>query len=159
MPVAEIAAAITSFRASLDITKAMIGLRDDELFRTKSIELQTAITDALEKSIAAREAYAAQLDRVDALEAEVADLKAWDAEKQNYELTKAGDAAVAFMLKPNARGTETPHWLCPNCFSNGKKSYLNPTGKQVGRGWGFKCSDCHAEPACWSRPQWNDKPA
>jgi hypothetical protein len=61
MPAAEIAAAITSFRALLDVAKAMIGLRDDELFRTKSIELQTAITDALENSIAAREAYATQI--------------------------------------------------------------------------------------------------
>jgi hypothetical protein len=39
VPVAEIAAAITSFRASLDIAKAMVTLRDQEAFRAKSIEL------------------------------------------------------------------------------------------------------------------------
>jgi hypothetical protein len=148
MPVAEIAAAITSFRASLDIAKAMIGLRDDELFRAKSIELQSAIADALEKSIAARESYAAQLDRVHALEAKVTSLEAWDAEKQNYELKKVGDGAVAYMLKPEARGSEPAHWLCPNCFAQGKKSFLNPTGKSAGRGYIYKCSSCKAEPAC-----------
>jgi hypothetical protein len=148
MPVAEIAAAITSFRASLDIAKAMIGLRDDEAFRAKSIELQTAITDALEKSIAARESYAAQLDRVHTLEAEVASLKAWNAEKQNYELKKIGDGAVAYMLKPEARGTKPPHWLCPNCFEQGKKQFLNPSGKGAGRGFIYRCSLCKSEPAC-----------
>lgn len=159
MPVAEISAAVTSLNATLQIAKAMVGLRDAEAFRAKSIEMQQTIMDALDNGIAAREAYTAQLDRVRALEAEVADLKAWNTDKQNYELTKAGDGAVAFMLKPDTRGTEIPHWLCPNCFSNGKKSFLNPTGRSAGRGWTFKCSTCNAEPACWSRPQWNDAPA
>jgi hypothetical protein len=54
MPVAEIAAGITSLRAALDITKAMIGLRDAEAFRTESIQLQGVVLEALEKSIEAR---------------------------------------------------------------------------------------------------------
>jgi hypothetical protein len=156
MPVAEIAAAIASFRASLDIAKAMIGLRDEETFRAKSIELQSAIADALEKSIAARESYAAQLDRVKALEMELASLKAWDAEKQKYELKKVGEGAVAFMLKPEARGTDPAHWLCPNCFANGQKSFLNPTGKSAGRGWTYRCSNCKAEPACSMMAVWQN---
>jgi hypothetical protein len=40
MPIAEISAGITSLRATLDIMKAMIGLRDAEAFRSKSIDLQ-----------------------------------------------------------------------------------------------------------------------
>jgi hypothetical protein len=85
MPVAEIGAAITSLNATLNIAKAMVGLRDAEAFRTKSIELQGLILDSLSKSIEAREAYSAQLDRVRTLETEVANLKAWDAEKQKYD--------------------------------------------------------------------------
>ena len=129
MPVAEIAAAITGFRASLDIAKAMIGLRDDEAFRTKAIELQTAISEALVKSIEAREAYAAQLARIRALETEIADLKAWDREKERYELTGNYMGAVTYMLKPDVRGTEPPHWLCPKCYTGGKKGFLLPTEK------------------------------
>jgi hypothetical protein len=130
-----------------------------ETFRAKSIEMQQTILDALDNGIAAREAYATQLDRIRALEAEVAALKAWDAEKQNYELKKAGDAAVAYMLKPEVRGTQPPHWLCPNCFAGGEKSFLNPVGAQAGRGWTFKCSNCNAQPACWLKPSWVDEKA
>ena len=133
MPVAEIAAGITSLRAALDITKAMIGLRDAEAFRAKSIELQGVVLEALEKSIEARETYAAQADRIRALEAEVADLKAWGAEKENYELKTVGYGTVAYMLKPQARGTEPPHWLCPNCYTQGQKGFLQPSGKRDGR--------------------------
>lgn len=143
MPVAEIAAAITSFRMSLDIAKAMVGLRDDEAFRAKSIELQGAILEALEKSIEAREAYATQLDRIRALEAEVTDLKALGGEKQRYELKKVGmSGGVAYMLKPETRGTEPPHWLCPTCFAKDKISFFQPTpGTAVGRRI-HACPDC-----------------
>jgi hypothetical protein len=157
MPIAEIAAAITGIRSALDVTKAMVGLRDAEAFRTKSIELQGIIMDAYEKGIEAREAHSAQLERVRALEAEIASLKDWSAEKQDYELKNVGDAAVAYMLKPDKRGAEPPHWLCPNCYSKGQKSFLNPTGAQVGRGWIFKCPNCNAAPACNYGPHWQDQ--
>jgi hypothetical protein len=135
----------------------MVGLRDAEAFRAKSIELQGVVLETLEKAIAAREAQTEQGDRISALEAEVTSLKSWDAEKQNYELKKSGDASVAYMLKPEARGTKPPHWLCPNCFSGGKKSFLNPLGTQVGRGWVYKCSSCSASPSCWHAPRWDEE--
>jgi hypothetical protein len=156
MVAAEISAGVTSLRAALDITKAMIGLRDAETFRSKSIELQQVIIDALTQGIEAREAYAAQLDRIRALEAEVAGLNAWDAEKQNYELKGIGNGSVAYMLKSDARGTEPAHWLCPNCFSQGKKSFLNPTGAHLGRGYMYKCGNCGTHPACDQMPEWHN---
>jgi hypothetical protein len=147
MPVAEIAAAVTGMRAALDITKAMAGLRDAEAFRGKSIELQSVVLDAFEKAIEARAAHSAQAERIRMLEAEMAGLKAWDAEKQNYELKSIGPGSVACMLKPDKRGSEAPHWLCPNCYSKGQKAFLNPTDAQVGRGWIYKCTGCGAQPA------------
>ena len=82
MAAGEIAAAVTGIRAALDITKAMVGLRDAEAFRAKSIELQAVVLDAFEKAIEARETYSTQADRIRELEAEVTDLKTWNAEKQ-----------------------------------------------------------------------------
>jgi hypothetical protein len=60
MPAAEITAALTGIRSALDITKAMINLRDAEAFRSKSIELQGVMLETLEKAIAAREAQTEQ---------------------------------------------------------------------------------------------------
>src|SRR4051812_44278993 len=108
MPIAELSAGLTSLRAALDITKAMIGLRDAEAFRSKSIELQGLILESLDNAIESRESYAAQLDRVRALETEVTQLKTWATEKEGYELKPIGRGAVAYMLKPDKRGPEPP---------------------------------------------------
>jgi flavin-binding protein dodecin len=86
MPAAEIAAAVTGFRASLEIVKAMIGLRDEEAFRAKSIELLGTVADSLEKAIEAREAYAEQADKIRALEAKIAKLESARVERAKYEL-------------------------------------------------------------------------
>jgi hypothetical protein len=158
MPAAEIAAAITGFRASLDMAKAMIGLRDDEVFRTKAIELQSSISEALVKSIEAREAYSAQLERVKTLEVEVAALKAWDGEKLRYELKPNFGGAVAYMLKPEARGTEPPHWLCPQCYSNGKKGFLLPLDHTGGIHRTYRCSECKTDRYMYGKPKWEDQP-
>lgn len=155
MPAAEIGAAITSFRMSIDIAKAMIGLRDDELFRRKSLELQSAIADALEKSIAARESYATQLERVDALETEIANLKAWDAEKKKYELKPNFGGGVAYMLKSEARGAEPPHWLCPQCYSNGKKGFLMPADHSGGIHKTYRCLECKTDRYMYGKPAWD----
>jgi hypothetical protein len=158
MPAAEIAAAVTGLRSAYEIAKAMVNLRDEEAFRNKSIELQGVVLDTLDKAIEAREEQAKQLDRIRILEAEVASLKNWDAEKQNYELKNSGEGSVAYMLKKEHRGSEPPHWLCPNCFAQGKKSFLNPTGGSLGRAWIYKCSGCNSQSGCDHRPQW-DQPS
>jgi hypothetical protein len=142
MPVAEIAAAITSSKAALDIAKAMVGLRDAETMRTKTIELQGLILEFLNKAIEAREAQSAQLNTISALETEITSLKAWDAEKQQYELTPIGHGGVAFMLKPEARSSKAPHWLCPTCFEAGKKSFFQPATTAGGFGAPVECKTC-----------------
>lgn len=156
MPVAEIAAAVTGIRSALDITKAMVGLRDAEAFRAKSIELQTVVLEALDKAIEARESYTAQADRIRALEAEMAQMKAWDAEKASYELKPIARGAVAYMLKRDKRGTEPPHWVCPTCFSKGEKSMLYFTGATVLRHMIYRCPGCDAKPSVDGDPKWLD---
>ncbi|MGD0419802.1 MAG: hypothetical protein ABSA68_09550 [Xanthobacteraceae bacterium] len=156
MPAAEIAAAVTGIRSALDIAKAMVGLRDAEAFRAKSIELQSIVLEALNKAIEARESYAAQADRVRALEAEVADLKAWGGEKEKYELKPNFGGGVAYMLKPDARGTEPPHWLCPQCYANGKKGFLLPADHTGGIHRTYTCSECKIGRYMYGKPKWDD---
>ena len=161
MPLAEIAAAITGTKASIDLAKAMIDLRDSSAFMTKSIELQTALLETLGQSIAARETQSLQLDQIRALETEVAKLKGWEAEKQTYELVTLTRGSLAFMLKPSARGSSPPHWLCPNCFANGKKSFFLPSVNKSGFSEMFQCAPCGSQIYVKARehPAWQDQPA
>jgi hypothetical protein len=41
-------------------------------------------------------------------------------------------------LHAEAKGT-FPRWLCPTCFSQGKKAFLQPTGATVARGLVHNC--------------------
>jgi hypothetical protein len=153
MPAAEIGLAVTSLRSAIDIVKAMIGLRDAEAFRAKSIELQQVISDAYSQAIEAREAQSTQLDRIRALEAEVAELKAWGTEKENYELKQLWLGGVAYMLKPECRGSEPPHWLCPQCYANGKKAFFQPQ-KGIGVNLEYACPNCRGQMFAHGRPEW-----
>jgi hypothetical protein len=155
MVIAEIASGVTSLKATFDLAKAMVGVRDAATFQAKSIELQELILSALEKAIAAREAQAAQSDEIRALEAEVTRLKDWNAEKEKYELKPTGFGGIAFMLKPGARDSQYPHWLCPTCFRKGEPAFFQPTGKTVSRGFLHRCQACNSEMVASMQPSWS----
>jgi hypothetical protein len=156
MPAAEIAAAVTSVNALLNVAKAMVGLRDAETFRARAIEFEGLILDSLTKAVQATEVQATQLDEIRALKAEVADLKAWGSEKEQYELKPVGYGAVAYMLKPEARGPKPPHWLCPNCYTQGKKGFIQPSGGTSGRATLYACTGCGGKIASEHLPAWRD---
>jgi hypothetical protein len=155
MVVAEIAAGVSSLKASFDLAKAMVDVRDAATFQAKSIELHKLILDALKEAIASSEAQTTQADEIRALEAEVTGLKNWNAEKEKYELKPTGAGSVAFMLKPEARGSQPAHWLCPTCFAKGEKAFFQPTGKSIGRGFLYACQLCRSETTGVFTPAWS----
>lgn len=144
MPAAEITAAVTSIRAAYDLTKGMIVQRDADKLTAQARELNTLLLDVLDKGISAREAQLEQLDEIRALKAEIADLKSWDAEQKRYELKSVGTGAMVYVLKPDERGTEPPHWLCPNCFAQHKKSFFQSTRKMEKGHLIFDCANCNS---------------
>ncbi len=110
-----IATALSSFKAAKDIAESMIGLRDAAAFQSKLIEFQSKIIDANNASFAAQDERASLLERIRDLEKQVADFKAWEAEKQKYELKEVWPGATTYVLKEDAKGAEPIHWLCANC--------------------------------------------
>lgn len=152
MDIATIGGTLASINAARDIAKTMIGLRDTELLQSKTIELNGLILEALGKAIEARQAEAAQVDEIRALKEEIAQLKAWGAEKTRYELKQVDSGFVAYMLKPEERGTEPPHWLCATCYSNGEKGFVQSQGRTKDeRHITLKCGTCNATAAA----HWN----
>jgi Zn finger protein HypA/HybF involved in hydrogenase expression len=123
----------------------MVGLRDAAAFQGKLIEFQSKIIDANNAAFAAQDERAALLERIRELEKQVADFKAWETEKQRYELTALSHGAFAYALKKEAARGEPPHWICAACYSKGEKTILqcasNPNLVQVR----YKCPRCHSE--------------
>lgn len=52
-------------------------------------------------------------------------MKDWEGEKNRYALVTIWEGAVAYALKESMSMGEPPHWLCTNCYQDGKKAILN----------------------------------
>jgi Zn finger protein HypA/HybF involved in hydrogenase expression len=61
------------------------------------------------------------------------------------------------MLKPEARGAEPPHWLCPNCYNQGKKAFYQPTGAMLQRARVYRCQGCQGNLSVESDLKWLDE--
>jgi hypothetical protein len=140
----EIAGVMSSLKAAKDIAETMIGLRDAAAFQEKRIELRSRILDAQSGALAAQDERSSLVEKIRTLEAEIARLKAWDGEKEKYELQRVYPAAFAFVLKPNAGGAEPPHWLCAACHQKSQKSLLQVRILQ-GRDRFWACPSCKSE--------------
>ena len=102
--------------------------------------------------LAAQMAQSALLKQVGELEKEVTDLKAWDAEKEKYHLVElrinvapGHGGALAFALKEQAGSSEPIHFLCPDCYQEGRKSILQEEKRVPGMVDILWCNRCGAE--------------
>jgi hypothetical protein len=120
--VAEVFASLSGFKAMYDMAKALKDIDD-------AVRRNAAVLELQEKILAAREDQAMSLGRISELEKEVATLKAWGAEKENYELKSVYVGAFAYLPKPNTPNATPAHWLCATCYENGKKSLLQDNGR------------------------------
>jgi hypothetical protein len=152
---AAIAGAAGALKTALDLAKAALGMHDAALIRAKVTEMQGEISSALASAITAQMDQVAVLKRVGDLEKEVASFEKWDAEKDNYDLkTVASTGMLAYMLKPETRGSHPPHWICTKYYQNRKPSIVQPFG-EAGRDLIFKCHECaatfrtHGERPAW----------
>ncbi len=119
-----IASALSALNSAKDIAQAMIGLRDTAEFQSKLIEFQGKLIDANSAALAAHDERSKLVNEIEALKRELDDLRAWDVEKRRYALTEVGDAAFAYIVKADERGTEPTHCICPECYQREQKSIL-----------------------------------
>jgi hypothetical protein len=139
--ISALASALSSLKAAKDIGEAMIGLRDAATFQAKLLEFQSKLIDANNAAFAAQDERVALLERVGALEEEIAHLRTWEADKERYELKEVGSGAFTYVLKEAMRGGEPIHWLCANCYQQGKKRLLQAHGE--GSSFFYHiCPDC-----------------
>jgi hypothetical protein len=132
----------------------MIASRNAKVLADGTRELQLLLGEAIGKFLEAQQAQMAQLEEIASLKAEIKKLGGWEAEKQRYELKNVGRGVLAQMLKPSARGEEAPHWLCPTCFENGKKSHLQFSTQISGGGSVYRCAGCGTAVITNSEPAW-----
>ena len=105
------------------------------------IEFQNAIIgfQSLISSVQQENATLVQQKR-DA-EEELKRMKDWDSERKRYKLATPFSGVTVFALQKDMSKGEPPHYLCANCFRQGKQSVIaNTTNKE---GWvALVCSAC-----------------
>ena len=136
---------LSSLNAAKDIAQAMIGLRDSKAIESKLLEFQAELLKANGSALAAQQQQFALLETVRELKEEVARLKDWETEKERYDLQEIPSfhKPFAYALKPEMQGSEPPHYVCANCFYDGKVKILQPHAK--GGAKFLICHECRAE--------------
>ena len=124
MDIASIAGAVSSLKVAGDIAKGLISLNTMAEVQSKAIELNQKIIAAQHDIFAAHAAQTTLVERVRQLEADIASMKAWDAEKQRYKLVSPYHGAMVYAVQKAMCNGEPPHYLCTNCFKRGEPSIL-----------------------------------
>jgi hypothetical protein len=146
--VGEAFARLSAIKAAFDIAR---GLEDiDDAARRNA-----AVTELQIKILAAQSDLAVLVERIGALEKELARLKEWETEKARYQLTNFGENTFAYSLKPEAALGEPPHRLCPTCYDlKRQKSVLQFRGRDAFKRDIYQCPACQYEYAFGVRQEW-----
>jgi hypothetical protein len=133
-----------SLTAAVNIAKALMDVRDATTIQAKVFELQRAIIDAQQSVFAANEERSGLIQQVNDLEKEQTCLKEWEAEKLRYELVEIAPGILAYAIRESMRGAEPFHYLCANCYTSGRKSFLQQQVRtpRLDR---YKCTGCGEE--------------
>jgi hypothetical protein len=122
---------IQSLNALAQIGKALVGIHDANAIREKAVELNREIRSAQASALATQADQFTLLQRIGELEKQIAELEAWDAEKEKYMLydlrkglPSGEDGAFAYRLKGQTGPSEPVHLLCAHCFQDRHKSIL-----------------------------------
>ena len=134
--------AISSLQAANDLAKTSIGLRDIAALHAKTIALRKVILDAQSSALRAQSEQSSLLQRIRQLEEKVAEVEAWAAEKQKYQLTEINPGQFAYTLKEQTGSTEPKHMLCANCYNHNEKSILQTEMRYARRHTVFFCQNC-----------------
>lgn len=135
MASAELLTGLGIFKTLFDSAKGLKNINDTAIRNGAVVELQ-------EKILAAQAQQTALVERVGELEKEVASLKAWDTEKQRYELKQWGHGAFAYVLKASEARGEPIHALCTACYDRGVRSRLQANGEQQWIKHAWDCPSC-----------------
>jgi hypothetical protein len=136
-----IASAIGSLKTAADLAKGFLDLKEAAAVQGRVIELQGVILAAQSSALAAQSDQFALLEEIRSLKAKMADLEAWDTEKKRYERKNVGYGSFVYVLKPEERGTEPPHWACANCYEHGHIATVQLTFVPK-RGQVWTCPSC-----------------
>lgn len=138
---AEIFSAFTAIKAASELVGLILKRKVDAAIQEKAIELQSAIVSAQSDLLNLQSAYQERLREIEDLRKQLIDMQDWKAEAQKYELRVVGPGIFVYAIRDDQVGTGPMHWLCTQCYNEGKKSILQ-RGRMGVNGWSYLCPGC-----------------
>ncbi len=138
MPIPEIAAAVSATYNIAKLTGGLLKMARTADVQAVVIDLNNSIIDVQAKIAAVQARYDELASTKEELEAKLKIYEQWEKEAARYELIQLVEGAFVYSLKAEHHNKgEPPHYLCPNCFVEKKRSILQ-------RRAGFSSFECHA---------------
>jgi hypothetical protein len=135
---------ISGLKAAGDIAKSIFDLKVSVEVKGKIIDLQNAILSAQNSALAANADQQVMVEEIRALKKKIADVKAWEAQKQRYKLTPLWNGpVVVYALKESLSEGEPPHWICTKCYEHGERMILQPR-RGINNAY-LVCPNCKSE--------------
>ncbi|MEC9346058.1 MAG: hypothetical protein VYB54_07510 [Pseudomonadota bacterium] len=122
--VGAIAAALQAVEHAKQLVLGLADLRDAKARTELEQKFGAAMVEAQAKLLVVLQQEQALIAEKRQLEEEIVRLKAWGAERENYALQAVDRGAFAYVKKPDVQIAEPETWLCPGCYGNAKKSFL-----------------------------------
>jgi len=118
-----------AIKGALDIARGFQAFKTEAAVNQAVIDIQRSLLEAQRALNEAEARHASDLRRVSDLEQQIARSNDWSEERQRYQLVDVWRGAVVYMPKPGMENGEPAHWLCANCFNQGRKSPLQHKGQ------------------------------
>ena len=119
-----VSAGFASLKALSDFLKALNGLRLDSEILTRIVPLLSDI-NSIQLEIQQMQNTNHELLRENSrLFEELENTIAWNEQSKNYELFRLASGSCVLVSKEGSQSQYKKIWLCPTCFENRKKAYL-----------------------------------
>lgn len=141
----EITTALASLKTLSDLAALTLKVKVDSAVTDKAIESQMAIITLQSTIMALQSQYQELLGQNETLNKRLIEMENWEAESRKYTLAEIAEGVFVYSLKADQKNNTPPHWLCPNCYQNKKKSILQFQYSPTARNNTFKCAQCELQ--------------
>jgi len=132
-PLSVTATVLASFTHANNLLKAIIGVRDTVVNLEQVNELLGEINSIQVGYFSLLQQNTSMLAEIDNLKKEITRFETWDTQKSRYKLYSPWDSAVVYAITEANSNGEPPHWICPQCYEDRKRSFLNSRHDKNGR--------------------------
>ena len=132
--VAEFAAAFEGLKVASTIAKGIANLKTET-------EINLAIIDLQQHLVQTQQFVLKAQSSIRNLEDRLAQFETWETEKERYELKEVVLGGFVYATKEPIDSGDPPHWICPQCYQDRKKSILQ-TVHRMSSGGTTTCHRC-----------------